>query len=61
MPLRANGDCGADHGRGNYSIPAGRGVNGGVYGEMFPASEISGIAGRTRFDQRVRTSRAAPR
>ncbi|MDJ0806679.1 MAG: DUF1501 domain-containing protein [Gammaproteobacteria bacterium] len=49
--LRANGDYGTDHGRGNYMILLGRGVNGGVYGEMFPESEISGIAGQTRFDQ----------
>ena len=49
--LRANGDYGTDHGRGNYMILVGRGVNGGVYGEMFPASEIQGSAGSTRFDQ----------
>ena len=50
--LRANGDYGTDHGRGNYMILVGPGVNGGVYGEMFPASEITGPAGQTRFDQR---------
>ncbi len=49
--LRANGDYGTDHGRGNYMILVGRGVNGGVYGEMFPDSEITGSAGQTRFDQ----------
>lgn len=49
--LRANGDWGTDYGRGNYSILVGRGVNGGIYGEMFPASEIQGAAGDTRFDQ----------
>ncbi len=49
--LRANGAYGTDHGRGNYTILVGRGVNGGVYGEMFPASEIQGSAGSTRFDQ----------
>ena len=49
--LRNNGDYGTDHGRGNYSILVGRGVNGGVYGEMFPVSEIQGAAGSTRFDQ----------
>jgi uncharacterized protein (DUF1501 family) len=49
--LRANGDWGTDHGRGNYSIVIGPGVNGGTYGEMFPASEIEGAAGDTRFDQ----------
>jgi uncharacterized protein (DUF1501 family) len=49
--LRANGDYGTDHGRGNYTILVGSGVKGGVYGEMFPASEIQGAAGDTRFDQ----------
>lgn len=49
--LRVNGDYGTDHGRGNYSILVGRGVNGGTYGEMFPVSEIQGAAGDTRFDQ----------
>jgi len=49
--LRANGDYGTDHGRGNYMILVGRGVNGGVYGEMFPESEIAEIDGKTRFDQ----------
>lgn len=49
--LRANGAYGTDHGRGNYLILVGRSVNGGVYGEMFPTSEIQGAAGATRFDQ----------
>jgi hypothetical protein len=49
--LRANGDYGTDHGSGNYLIVVGRGVGGGVYGEMFPASEIEGGAEGTRFDQ----------
>jgi len=40
--LRANGDSGTDHGSGNYMILVGPAVNGGVYGEMFPASEITG-------------------
>ncbi|MEW8244235.1 MAG: DUF1501 domain-containing protein, partial [Candidatus Thiodiazotropha sp.] len=49
--LKANGDFGTDHGCGNYMILLGRGINGGVYGEMFPASEITGITGQTRYDQ----------
>jgi uncharacterized protein (DUF1501 family) len=49
--LRANGDFGTDHGRGNYMIIMGRGVRGGTYGEMFPASEVQGSPGETRFDQ----------
>lgn len=38
--IAANGSFGCDHGRGNYLVLVGRPVNGGVYGEMFPASEI---------------------
>ncbi len=49
--LRANGDGGSDHGIGNYMIVLGSNVSGGTYGEMFPASEIQGAAGDTRFDQ----------
>ncbi len=49
--LRVNGDYGTDHGRGNYMILVGRGVNGGVYGEMFPKSEITDMGGQTRYDQ----------
>jgi len=33
--LKANGDGGTDHGRGNYVILVGDKVNGGVYGTMF--------------------------
>jgi uncharacterized protein (DUF1501 family) len=40
--LRANGDAGTDHGTGSYTILIGPSVNGGVYGNMFPASEITG-------------------
>ena len=32
-------------------ILVGNGVNGGIYGEMFPGSEIRGMANATRFDQ----------
>jgi uncharacterized protein (DUF1501 family) len=49
--LKANGDYGSDHGRGNYLIAVGKSVKGGVYGEMFPTSEIVGGPGSTRFDQ----------
>ena len=49
--LRANGTNGSDHGVGNYMILIGTGLQGGIYGEMFPNSEISGPAGATRFDQ----------
>lgn len=49
--LRVNGTNGTDHGVGNYSILIGQGLNGGIYGEMFPVSEITGPAGATRYDQ----------
>lgn len=38
--LVTNGDNGTDHGTGTYSILAGNDVSGGVYGSMFPVSEI---------------------
>lgn len=39
--LRANGDAGTDHGRGNAIILVGEKVRGGVYGEMFPPTELA--------------------
>lgn len=48
--LAANGSAGTDHGRGNYMIVVGRGVRGGVYGEMFPEAEIAGGAGNRLYD-----------
>lgn len=38
--LASNGDNGTDHGRGSSVIIIGDGVNGGIYGDMFPKSEI---------------------
>lgn len=49
--LAVNGTNGTDHGVGNYIILIGTGLQGGIYGEMFPSSEISGPAGGTRYDQ----------
>jgi hypothetical protein len=49
--LRVNGDYGTDHGSGNYVILIGEDVGGGVYGEMFPQSEVEEIDGQTRYDQ----------
>ena len=58
--IRDNGGFGTDHGRGNIMLVFGELVNGGVYGDMFPASEISiindpsqgspDIEGKTEFD-----------
>lgn len=39
--LTANGDQGTDHGRGNTVLVIGPQVKGGLYGEMFPQSEIA--------------------
>ena len=58
--IRDNGGNGTDHGRGNIMLIAGKKVRGGVYGEMFPYSEVvklnnkkifnPDIDGRTEFD-----------
>lgn len=49
--LRANGSNGTDHGRGNYLILLGRALQGGVYGEMFPQSEITDSGQGIRYDK----------
>ena len=38
--ISANLDNGTDHGRANYCLLIGKGVNGGTYGEMHPEREI---------------------
>ncbi len=63
--IMGNGTAGTDHGNGTYLIVHGAAVTGGVYGEMFPVSELptstasdsrydiarSGIAGRTSIEE----------
>jgi uncharacterized protein (DUF1501 family) len=56
--LCANGTAGTDHGKGSYTILIGPSVNGGVYGDMFPDSEIAqfdtqgaDITGLTSFER----------
>lgn len=44
--LAANGDEGTDHGKGNSVLLIGKPVKGGIYGDMFPHSEIE------KFDKR---------
>ncbi len=49
--ISANGANGTDHGEGTYMILVGEEVNGGVYGEMFPQSELTlNNKNQTRFD-----------
>ena len=38
--IRDNGDSGTDHGKGNMMLIVGEGVQGGVYGEIFPDVEV---------------------
>lgn len=45
--LKANGDLGTDHGRGNSILVLGKGIQGGVYGDMFPATELERIEKRS--------------
>ncbi len=42
--LKANGDNGTDHGRGNSILVIGKGIKGGLYGDMFPAAELERVA-----------------
>lgn len=42
--LASNGDNGTDHGKGNSMLIIGKSIKGGIYGDMFPTSEIE------RFD-----------
>lgn len=55
--LMANGENGTDHGRANSVLLIGKNVRGGIYGDMFPQSEIArinspsaDIQGRTTID-----------
>ena len=47
--IRANGDAGTDHGEGTYVILIGEGVNGGIYGDMYPEAELSKKAKQQRL------------
>lgn len=58
--LRDNGGNGTDHGEGNMFFVFGENVNGGIYGDLFPETEIAliqntsintpDIQGRTQWD-----------
>ncbi len=45
--LKANGDNGTDHGRGNSILVIGKGINGGLYGDMFPREELDRVTKRS--------------
>lgn len=50
--LRSNGDRGTDHGRGNYIFVMGSGVRGGIYGEMFPMTDVTDLQnGQNRYER----------
>lgn len=49
--IAANGARGTDHGRGVATIIVGKAVNGGVYGELFPLSEITPVNGLTPYEK----------
>jgi uncharacterized protein (DUF1501 family) len=49
--LAANGARGTDHGRGAFSVVFGEQVNGGVYGELFPQSEITPVNGIIPYEK----------
>ncbi|MBX2867648.1 MAG: DUF1501 domain-containing protein [Acidiferrobacterales bacterium] len=54
--IRDNRDNGTDHGKGNNMFLIGSGVNGGIYGEMFPLAEIDRLN-----DSSIRTPDIDPR
>ena len=54
--IRDNLDRGTDHGKGNYMFLIGNGVNGGLYGELFPPAEIDRLN-----DTGIRTPDIDPR
>jgi uncharacterized protein (DUF1501 family) len=45
--LKANGDNGTDHGRGNSILVIGKDIQGGTYGDGFPADELDKIDRRS--------------
>lgn len=45
--LKANGDAGTDHGRGNTVIVIGNDISGSVIGDMFPNTELNKLSNRS--------------
>ncbi|RFA30825.1 hypothetical protein CAI21_04820 [Alkalilimnicola ehrlichii] len=58
--IRSNGDHGTDHGRGNTMLVIGDRVRGGIYGDMFPASELDLLDPRINDPNSTRAPHRSP-
>ena len=54
--IKQNGRKGKDHGHGNLLFVAGGAVNGGIYGDMFPPSEIDKFKSSVGYDIEGKTN-----
>ena len=54
--IKQNGRKGKDHGHGNLLFVAGGAVNGGIYGDMFPQSEIDKFKSSVGYDIEGKTN-----
>jgi len=57
--IKQNGSNGKDHGHGNILFVAGGSVNGGIYGDMFPDSEIPKFKSSKGYDIEGKTNGVA--
>jgi uncharacterized protein (DUF1501 family) len=54
--IKQNGSSGKDHGHGNLLFVAGGSINGGIYGDMFPNSEIEKFKSYRGYDIEGKTN-----